>query len=106
MFAKPLSSVNGIYMMYCALYIPSTLFVHYPLSQKFGNRGIIITGTILTLLSVWLRLGINSQSAFTAIFFSNIFSAIGMTCFINEIPKITSLWFSSDEVFLHLLIII
>jgi hypothetical protein len=98
MFQKSLYDTNGIYMMYFILYIPSSLFLHYPVTQKLGTRGVYIIGALLSTLCLWLRLGITSSSPFASVFFSNIFGALSFPLFVNEIPKVVKQWFPSGEV--------
>ena len=97
-----MASVNGIYMIYSVFYIPSTLFVHHPISQKYGTRGVIIAAVALNVLSLWLRLGITGSSPYATAFFSNLFNAIALPLLINEIPRMVPQWFPSEEVLAHL----
>lgn len=98
MFARPLASVNGIYMVYLAFYVPVTLLVHHPISARFGTRGVLAAGTLLSILSLWLRLGITGSGPFAATFFSNLFGALSFPLFVNEIPRMVPLWFPAVEV--------
>lgn len=84
--------------MYFLTYIPSTFFVHHPITQKFGSRGSFIAGTTLATICLWLRLGINSSSPFASVFFANVFGGISFPLFVNEIPKIVKQWFPAEEV--------
>ena len=84
--------------MYLLFYIPSTLFVHYPVAAKLGSRGVYIVATLLSILCLWLRVGITSSSPFGTAMWSNVFGGISLPLFLNEIPNVARHWFPSAEV--------
>lgn len=98
MFKESLPSGNGLYMMYLLFYIPSTLFVHYPVAAKLGSRGVYIVATLLSILCLWLRVAITTNAAFGTAMWSNVFGGISFALYLNEIPTIAHHWFPSAEV--------
>ena len=91
--------------MYFLFYIPSTLFLHHPISQKYGTKGVLVIGALISILSLWLRVATKGSGGFTCAFFSNIFGAISFPLFVNEIPRMVRQRFRSEQViysYLHL----
>lgn len=85
--------VNMIYMMYFIVYMPTSIFIHYPISQKYGILGVIIFSAVFIFVALFLRIFIVLECAIL----SNLAAAISFTLLVNEIPRFIHQWFPSDE---------
>lgn len=100
MVERNLSVLNVIYIVFPALFLPVTLFLYYPISQRLGFRGVIISALLFTLVSIWCRIEIDGDYPYVSTLFGSIANAIALPLYLQEIAHSIPLWFAPEEVLL------
>lgn len=87
-------NINSILMIF--LYVPSNFFLANFMFKKFGVYVTLITGSLLNIICLWMRVAIKAN--FYVAMAGGFFYGLAQPLILNANAEFASNWFATSEV--------